>query len=179
MMDLSNYYLHATGGHDGFKNKDNIIIKILKEGKINPSEENQNYSCSPENKVCLIDPRRCHDNNIGRLVPAFYQFALSGPTIALSRNISVESYPKIHIDEVRHTGEISIDKIQLITFPFYWDSAVYNSKHKIHELQIFRKNIEILSKDFSMLPLKEIYTGKDITLDCIDRQIEIYQKNMK
>ncbi len=181
-MNLDNYYLHATGGYEGEENYQNRIIKILETGEIIPSKENRHYSSSPENQVCLVDPRKLKNNSAHYNDSAFHGFVLYCPTIAIKRDIPVEEYKKsLHIDEVRYSGKIAIDKIKMILFPFYWNNSIsiFEPEDKIEQLEIFRENIAFISKEFTTIPLKEIYTGKDITMDAVDRQIEIYQKRLR
>lgn len=177
-MNLNDYYLHATGGYLGMDNEDNIIIEILKSGKIlTPESRNQrSLTLSYDNEICLCDPRK---NTEKIEYSSFVLYPMCGPTLVLDREIEVYTpdfnadYTKGSTDlydEVRCKGDISLSHLKFITFPIF-DSltktpkknTAISSPAKLEYLNIFEENIKIIENDFSFVPVKDIYTGKTIT----------------
>lgn len=176
-MNLDNYYLHATGGYYGQYNSKNRIIQILEDESIKPGIE-KNYGMSPINKVCLCDPS-LYQKVITTANFSFDSFVLYSPTIVLSRNLSVLP-SNMHADEVRHFGNISIENFKFITFPLWpEDTRLKKDFNVVENLKIFKSNILTITKDFNTIPIKDIYTGKNITADEVERQIEVFQKKLK
>lgn len=189
-MNLDNYYIHATGGYKGDMNAENKIIDILREGKV--TNTNKNYYKSPTNKICLCDTTRPMvyiDQSDKPIASSFKNFVLYAPSLVFSKNFPVEIPKYAHwtfsqdvsdcYDEVRYHGELSLDHLSFVTFPIWPINGltVYLShERKIRNLEIFKENIEIIQKDFKTVPIKDIYTGKNITVEDVERQIEVYQK---
>lgn len=201
MMNLDNYYMHATGGYDGEFNYKNRIIDILREGKVKASEISKNYDgISPRDSICLCDTTRpvVYDRNGDTLFSSYEHFILNSPSLLFSRDLKIKipEYDNYYetqawnsnksdcYDEVRYYGDLTLEKLKVITFPIFKEktdeqSDKYEEMYKIQELQIFRENINIISKEFSLIQIKDIYTGKNITVNDVDRQIEVYQKKIK
>ena len=190
VMNLDDYYLHATGGGYGIANDKCRILDILEEGKIK-AKCDKNYSQSPNTKICLCDttkPELSIDSIA--LFSSFKIFVCYSPSLVLNRNLQVETpiYCREILfdseqerkadmyDEVRVDNEISLDHLEFITFPIWTNKSP--NKETIKQLNIFKQNIDVISKEYKKIPIKDLYTGKDITTDDVDRQIEIYQKRL-
>lgn len=191
MMNLDNYYLHATGHYEGKANRANNIIDILYGNYILPS-------CSFD-EICLCDTTKKQKSIHGiQLKSAFIHYVEKSPTLCLNRQIKVftprraitPNYDKKITDlydEVRTKKPISLDHLELITFPIwpvhynlqYDENIIFwgiDNSWKIKNLNIFRKNIELIKKEFSMIQVKDLYSGEDLTLDFIDERIEQFRK---
>lgn len=193
MMNLENYYIHATGGFWGTKNDQNKIIDILKDGKIKFTGVNKNHNESPDHLICLCDTTKpvLYKNKEDKYLSSFEQFVLYSPSLILSRNfeVMVPKYQEAEdqkevadcYDEVRCDKEISLEHLKFITFPLFLEDRekALSNRDKLANLNIFKENISIILENFKTIPVKNIYTGKDITIEDIDRQIEIYKKQMK
>ncbi len=195
MMNLDKYYLHATGGYKGTKNDENKILNILLEGKVKGEEENKNYYKSPIHKVCLCDTTKpiVYDPIYHvELLSAFKGFVLCSPSLAFSRDLQVETPDyKLYTfyenesdmyDEVRYNGELSLEQLEFISFPI-WPihrlTVDLTNSRKLHYLEIFKQNLQVISTQYSLIETKDIYTGNTITVDDIEKHIKIYQKEVR
>ena len=194
-MELKNYYLHATGGYKGLKNDENKIIQILDAGKVKTTDENKNYDKSPKNKVCLCDPTKpiVYDPIYHvELLSSFKGFVLCSPSLAFSRNLQVET-PEYKLytfyenesdmyDEVRYNGELSLEQLEFIAFPL-WPihrlTVDLNKSTKLCYLEIFKQNVQMISKQYQSIETRDIYTGNTITVEDIDKHIKVYQKEVR
>lgn len=193
MMNLDNYYLHATGGIGGKKLEKSYILNILAEGKIKTREERGVSSniCNYDDELCLWDPK-IKFRGISKLIylSAIDTFITEGPCLVLSRDINVYM-PKLKYedynekkdrqtdiyDEVRHQGNISLNHLKFITFPIEKPK-----KMRIYrdELYIYKKEIKLIKEDFPDIKVKDIFTGNDLTEESIDNKIEeLEQKQFK
>ncbi len=196
MMNLDNYYIHATGGFWGTKNKENKIIDILRDGKISVNSINKNHKESPDNQICFCDTTRpvLYKNKNNAYLSSFEHFVLYSPSLILSRDFDViipeygdnnEEEGKKGLadcyDEVRYDKDLSLEHLKFITFPLLLEDRkkVLSDENKMSNLKVFKKNILVISKEFKTIPIKDIYTGHDITVEDIEKQIEIYQKKVK
>ena len=93
MMNLDNYYLHATGGVLGQYNSEQKILNILDDGKISVAKEKK-YNQSPLQSVCLIDIRKHDPRSRSNFSSAFDLFALYSPCLLFSRDLVV-NIPRI------------------------------------------------------------------------------------
>ena len=187
MMNLDNYYLHATGGYRGNMNEENKIIDILREGKV--TNTNKNYYKSPTDKICLCDTTRpvvYIDQSDIPIASSFENFVLYTPSLVFSRNFSVEIPEYAHwtfspdisdcYDEVRYHGELSLEHLSFITFPIWPVNRLtvqLSYKSKMKNLEIFKENIEVIQKKFHTVPIKDIYTGKNLTSEAIEKHMHL------
>lgn len=192
-MNLDNYYLHATGGFRGNCNYKNKILKVLEDNKVKITEQNRNYQHSAMNQISLCDTTRPitkGEISGNCLFSSFKEFALYSPSLIFSKDIDViiPKYENFHIirkkdysdcyDEVRHIGELLLEELKFITFPLWplEEKNAFSIKERIYNLTIFKENISVISEKYQTIAVKDIYTGNDITVNDVDRQIEIYQK---
>lgn len=194
MMNLDNYYIHATGGFWGKYNCENHILTILADQKVKAQEIKKNYKGSPINQVCLCDPTRkdpMHINGKGSLISSFEHFVLYSPSLLFSRDLEVV-VPQYDLpgcgevadmyDEVRYNGDLSLGKLEGIIYPLWPDEqANYISiqNQKIYNLEIFKQEIFVIQNYFKNIPVKDVYTGKEITEEVVERKIRDYQKAKK
>ena len=199
LMNLDNYYIHATGGILGQTNDENRIIKILEDGKILVNKnkgKNRNYINSPAEYVCLVDTRRHNPYSKSRFLSAFDFFVLYSPCLLFSRDLEIH-IPRLSHDkgkgdmvadmeaEVRYKGDLSLDKLQAITFPIhsaYEDLRIggrtnTSQDRKIRHLEIFKNKIEFIENNFSNIPVLDLYSGRTITSGEVNGHI-IYLKGM-
>ncbi len=191
MMNLDNYYIHATGGFRGITNNENKILNILEDGKIKTDGRVKSDEKSPDHLTCLCDTTRPWIRvGIYSLFSSFEEFVLYSPSLVLSRDFEViipkyGTEPTEEIadmyDEVRCDKEISLEHLKFITFPLFPENRAraLSNEEKLTDLQNFKENISVISREFKTIPVKNIYTGKDITTDDVDRQIEIYEKKLR
>lgn len=197
MINLNNYYIHATGGYRGDFNSENTIIDILRDGKIKANGIRKNYELSPMNQVCLCDTTRPLVDG-KELLSAYDDFVLYSPCLLFSKDLDVK-IPEYDVydsnrcwdlnkadmyDEVRYDGDLSLEKLQLITFPIKYEKKLCPAEQTelyffIEELNIYKENIKIIEKDYKTIPIKDIYTSKNITTDDLNRQIYYCKKKMK
>lgn len=198
MMKLDQYYIHATGGYKGINNDKNNIIKILHDGKIKADGIEKNCEDSPKNCICLCDVTRpVIQGSAGySLASSYKDFVLYSPSLLFSRDLEVQipKYDNYHphnwdpntadmYDEVQYFGELSLDKLQLITFPVKYSKELYPSHDSglyffISDLMLYRDNIQSIEKDYNTIPIKDIYTGQIIHSSDIDQEIEDCKKRM-
>lgn len=190
-LNLENYYLHSTGGNHGIYNKKDLILTILRHGAIDPNFQGDNpiiYLSDPNKKEIISEKKR--------LSSCFQSYVEKSPTICLDRELEVydpnysytyaNSNDTFLYDEVRHKGQIGIDKFKLITFPIWpigyelvggpYYGVMFNKYWKIENLEIFKNNLEILQRDFNTMRAKDLYTGIDLTTDFIDERIKELKK---
>ena len=185
MMDLDNYYLHATGGFKGEYNKRNRIIDILQDNKINTKFYQKNYQFSPNKEICLCDPSIKENTEDIALTSSFKSFVLYSPTLVFTKDIDVFT-PIFGIDkgmadmydEVRHKGNLSLEHLEFITFPI-WPTHVkvaMSRASRVDDLRIFKENIEVIESNYN-IPIRNIYTGKKIDSSDVERTIKYYIKH--
>lgn len=184
ILNLEPYYLHATGGMFGCENEENAIIDILRSHTIKTNEslkEENKYALQNDDDVCLCDMAKT-DPHIEKITSSFITYVLYSPTLVLSRNIEVYQPELMEItepikgttnlyDEVRHQGDISLDHLQFITFPIFWQQDRATDQ-KIENLEIFKENMEVLEHEFREIPVKDIFTGKILTTKQVESQIK-------
>lgn len=187
MMNFDNYYIHATGGSFGKYNYKNTIIQILRDGKIK-ANASHNYERSPDNKICLCDPSKKIIYNCWglSLISSFDEFVLYSPSLIFSKDLQVEvpeylldeQYDDIEkadcYDEVRYKGDLSLEHLKFITFPlfnFTEDKEAMREKLRIKQLKIFQQNIQVITKEFPNILMKDIVTGEDLNCAVIDKHI--------
>lgn len=194
MMNLDNYYIHATGGFWGKYNCENHILTILADQKVRSKEIKKNYKGSPINQVCLCDPTRkdvIHLDGKGTLISSFEHFVLYSPSLLFSRDLDVV-IPQYDLpgcgevadmyDEVRYNGDLSLEKLEGIIYPLWPDtqgSYICMKDKKTYNLEIFQQEIFVIRNHFKNIPVKDIFTGKDITEEDVKNQIHAYQKTIK
>ncbi len=183
VLNLGSYYLHATGGIFGCENEENAIVDILKSHTIKTNEslgKGNIYALQHDDDICLCDMTK-EDPHIGNLTSSFLTYALYSPTLVLSRDLKVYQPKLMEVtepikgttnlyDEVRHQGDISLEHLQFITFPVFWN------QNKIQNLEIFKENIRVLEQEFKEVPIKDIFTGKTLTTEQLEKQIKKISK---
>lgn len=192
MMNLDNYYMHSTGSYEGFNNNKNWVIDILNCQSIHP--------LFFHNKVCLCDTTKEEIILDGvKLKSAFIHYVEKSPTLCLNRNIKIFT-PVLDVtvnyekqitdlyDEVRHKGNISLEHLEMITFPIWpldydlqFDKDLTSNMSvlwKLKNLNIFRDNIEMIKEEFSTIKVKDLYSGVDLTTDFIDERIKQFTKEI-
>ncbi len=182
MLDLKDYYLHATGGFKGCNNDRNAIIKIVREKEILSKKELGSYSTKlqMDDEICLCDPSIKKEKYFSSF---FEYYPLYSPILVLDRKIKVYKpqlafFPETGqtnlYDEVRCKTKIDIEHVQFITFPIYdvehLDQLHIDFNTVISNLCVFKENVKLLKKAFSIYPLKDIYTGKDIDESYIEEK---------
>ena len=184
MINLDNYYLHATGGFHGNKNSAYALIEILKTGKISTDDSIiRNYNISPKKEICLCDPRVKSPDIIPTYLSSFDHFVLYSPTILLPRSIKIyqpyfseENGETDMLDEVRCKEDITMDKFQGIVFPINREEVKQHEISKeIKDLKIYRYCIEFLNQNYSELPKKDIFTGENVTVEMVNEKIKVYE----
>lgn len=189
MMSLDNYYMHATGGYQGKHNQESRIIDILKDGKIKHTQE-QDY-------ICLCDPSKkevLYDKDGFPLLSSFFDFVLCSPSLVFNRNIKVIE-PKYHLDkdkteeyfadmydEVRMYEDLPLTNLEFITFPLFeivGGNNLVMDEIIINQLEVFKDNIQVISKDFTTVPIKNIMTGSNINNEVIQEHIIKVKKQYK
>ncbi len=197
MMNLDNYYLHATGGILGGKLEKNYIMNILADGVIKTRKERgttgkvYNY----DDELCLWDPR-IKLSGIKRLLyfSSINNFIIEGPCLVLSRNINTfkpttiscfqtRRLPRAIVgktdiyDEVRHQGNISLEYLEFITFPIEKPKKIIIYRD---ELYIYKEEIKLLKESFPDIKIKDIFTGNDLTEESIDNKVkELERKQLQ
>ena len=185
MMNLDNYYLHATGGLLGRYNSNNSIVSILKDNKIKCKKDlGIMGGLHKPDEICLINPAEHRSDKEG-MESAFENFALYSPTLVFTKDFHVEKPPLIATpelcsgdtnlyDEVRYKGELSLEKLEFITFPI-WNPNYVSTAQIIIEgniylrcLNIFKENISIIQNEYGY-SVKNIFNGEDIKLEDIDQ----------
>ncbi len=182
MMNLDNYYLHATGGYHGNKNNAHALIDIFKLGKISKDNTyNYNYDRSPVNEICLCDPRI---KSIPSYLSSFEHFVLYSPSILVSRDIEVytpyfteeetnDNSVSDMLDEVRCKSDIFMSNFKGIIFPIERkDFSSVNINDEISNLCIYRECIEFLENNYSMIPRYDTFTLEPITIEQINNKIK-------
>ncbi len=187
MMNLDNYYIHATGGCWGEFNDHCNLLKILVDGKIRSTGITNNYKTSSKykNHTYLCDPQKSK-TPVGNHICSFDEFVLYSPSLVFSRDLPVKyigpsKNSNDEYDEVLYDGDLSLDKLQFITFPLWpkkYDDIMMTDEDKIKNLELFRDHLVILAHEFKTIKTKDIFTGKDITPKEVNAQIKIYQKGI-
>lgn len=191
-MNRSKYYIHATGGYLGLYNSHKNILKILRSGEIKSFDDKG---------VCLCDPTKSsHVTN--DLKSSYKLFVMWGPAIFLNKNINVQeptygdninsfTQETDLCDEVISYDNISLEKIEFITFPipndYFLKKVIFKDPYTgrlfirdyIKELSTYKEIIENIKKKYPNIPIKNLYTGKYID-DCelIKARISILKKDL-
>lgn len=204
MMNLDNYYLHATGGYEGYDNHLNEILLVLRDKKLLTREDRQaniNFGCNNNNELCFCDPTKKNNSNLS-LVSSFSRYIERSPALVFPKDLDIFVPKKCSeedcwnntgvtdlYDEVRHIGSISLEKIEFVTFPIWpidyipdYDDVhlnIFNTKSKLWHLNIFLDNIIEIEKDFKTIKMKDIYTGVALDSSYVKEQIKVYKKTLK
>ena len=192
MNRLKDCYLYGTDEihGDGFENS--AIISILKDGEIKTRENlgiKLGISCNKDNEICLIDPRKKR-KGIKQLScrSAFRLYVLYGATLVLDRNIEtfnppVKNYPNEQeakimgvtdlYDEVRHSGDISLDHLQGILYPIsMYRLFVHNIFSYESRIVHMYEEIEFIKENFPEIEIKDTFTGKKIDIVKTKKKID-------
>lgn len=188
MMDVDNFYLHATGGILGRHIEKNCIINILTDGEIKTRENTgiKAKSLNQDNELCLWDPKiKFKGINKFLYLSSINNFITEGPCLVLSRDINTfrptvkviikkeEKETCIGItdiyDEVRHQGNIPLDYLEFIAFPIEKPKKMRTYRD---ELFIYKKEISLIKRNFPDIKVKDIFTGNDLNEESITNKIE-------
>lgn len=188
VMNLDNCYIHATGGYRGIYNDQNKIIDILADGKIKINEITKNYDSSPLGKVCLCDVRRLILRPKRVYTSSFYNFVCCSPALIFNRDldVSIPQYVKLPIeiekdkenmsdmyDEVRYTGDLSLEKLKFITFPIWTENEIEKLHLDIYRvtssLHIFKNTFKYVMQNYTNISMKNLFTGEELKEEHFDK----------
>ena len=189
MNRLKDCYLYGTTEIWGTGLEKSAITNILKNGEIKTREslgkESLN-SCNNDNEICLIDLRKKRIKQI-KCYSAFRLYALYGATLVLDRNIETFN-PTITgnlsdetarmgftdlYDEVRHSGDISLEHLQGILYPlsmyrlFVPNIFSYESR-MVHMYE----EIEFIKENFPEIEIKDTFTRETIDIVKTKKKID-------
>ncbi len=202
MMNLDNYYLHATGSYEGVYNGLDDILLVLKEGKLLTRIDRQistNLGLNNDNELCFCDPSKKKNNE--SLVSSFSRYIERSPALVFPKSFEVFTPKQINpedcqdqkgttdlYDEVRHIGSISLENLKFVTFPIWpidyipeyddEDLEEFDNQSKLKQLNIFFDNIAIIESEFKTVKMKDIYTGIDLNTSYVKEKIKIYEKEL-
>ena len=199
MINLDNYYLHATAGALGKTAVNQSIIGILKDREIR-TKEDRGYTAikySRDNELCFFDPS-IKRTGIKKLFyySALELYAYHGPCLVINKTFDTYRPKLVTIykketetniigttniyDEVRYKGNISLDNLEYITFPLYTPKDFKeNNIVPIEHLEEFLKTMKVLEQNFPNVLVKDLFTGSIITSEEVDKKIDdLNQKRM-